>query len=135
MARIDYYGTDEIIKKLEMLGANVEEELEKALIASAEKPKQEMYDFIAKNHHRTGDTEKSFMETIEYDESTGKVFLEIGFNLKGKKNGLPTLYLNYGTPMIQPTFFIDKAIENNIDEIKKIQEETLEKALKNAGLK
>lgn len=134
MARIDYYGTDEVLKKLENLGVDVSDELAKALIASAEKPKAEMLDFI-RQHRRTGQTEDTFVENIEVDKDNGKIYLEVGFNLKGKKPGLPALYLNYGTPFIQPTFFIDKAIDNNIDEIKRVQQETLEKALKNAGLK
>lgn len=134
MARVDYYGADEIIKKLEELGANVEEELSRALIASCQKPKNEMLAYI-KEHKRTGETEASFTETIKTDEGKGKIYLDLGFNLSGTKPGLPALFLNFGTPFIEPSFFIDKAIEENRDEIKRVQEETLIKAVKEAGLK
>lgn len=135
--RIDYYGTDEIIQKLKKLGANVEEALALALERSAEKPKQEMFDFIAQKHHRTGDTEKSLLTEIEIDKKTRKIYLRVGFNLDKEdgKPGLPALFLNYGTPKQEPTFFIDKAIRNNIDEIKKTQQETLEELAKYLGLK
>lgn len=146
MARVDYYGADEIIRKLDDLGANVEEELSKALIASCQKPKQEMLSWIREDHRvktkdkpykRTGDTEASFIEKIKTDKEEGKIYLEIGFNLQKEdgKPGLPALYLNWGTPFIEPSYFIEKAINNNRDEIKRVQEETLIKALRKAQLK
>lgn len=136
MARIDYYGTDEIIQKLDRLGANVSEELAKALIKSAKKPKAEMLAYI-KQHRDTGKTEESFTETVREDTTKGKIYLDIGFNLNKKdgKPGLPALFLNYGTPFIEPSFFIDNAIENNRDEIKRVQQETLEKVAREMGLK
>ena len=136
MARIDYYGTDEIIQKLDRLGADVSKELAKALIQSAEKPKREMLAYISQ-HRVTGDTERSFTETIKEDTAKGKIYLDIGFNLSKKDGspGLPALFLNYGTPFIEPSFFIDNAIENNRDEIKRVQQETLEKVAREIGLK
>ena len=134
MARVDYYGADEIIKKLDDFGANVTEELSKALIASCQKPKQEMLSWI-KEHRKTGETEDSFIEEIKTDEEKGKIYLDIGFSLKGTKPGLPALYLNWGTPFIEPSYFINNAVENNRDEIKRVQEKTLLKALRDAQLK
>lgn len=140
MARIDYYGTDEIIQKLDRLGANVSEELAKALIKSAEKPKAEMlafFDHLKDPQRSTGKTKGSFVETVRDDTTKGKIYLDIGFNLNKKdgKPGLPALFLNYGTPFIEPSFFIDNAIENNRDEIKRVQQETLEKVAREMGLK
>ena len=136
MAKIEYYGTDEIIQKLDRLGANVGEELAKALIQSAQKPKSEMLAYI-RQHRDTGATENSFIETIKNDTAKGKIYLDIGFNLSSKDGspGLPALFLNYGTPFIEPSFFIDNAIENNRDEIKRVQQETLEKVARETGLK
>lgn len=135
--RIDYYGTDEIIQKLDRLGVDVKEELKNALLKCAEKPVQEMRDFIATNHHRTGATENSLIVRTEDDDDNGKVFVRVGFNLNKEdgKPGLPALFLNYGTPTQEPTFFINKIIENDIDEIKRIQQETLEVVARKVGLK
>lgn len=130
MARINYYGTDEVVRKLDDLGENVEDIVFNALLESAEKPKEEMLNFI-KNHKRTGITEGSFKETLKKED--GKIYLEIGFDIK--RGGLPALFLNYGTPRQEPYFFIDKAIENNLDEIKKTQEEAMQRALAKAKLK
>lgn len=136
MARIDYYGTDEIIQKLDKLGANIGEELAKALKQSAVKPKNEMLSYI-REHRDTGATEDSFTETIVNDEAKGKIYLDIGFNLSKKAGspGLPALFLNYGTPYIEPSFFIENAIENNRDEIQRTQQEALEKVARELGLK
>ena len=135
--RIDYYGTDEIVQKLDRLGVDVSQALKTALLKSAEKPAQEMRDFIATNHRRTKTTENSLIVKTEEDEDNGKLFVRVGFNLNKEdgKPGLPALFLNYGTPTQEPTFFIDKIIENDIDEIKRIQQETLEKVARDVGLK
>ena len=131
MARIDYYGTDELIQKLDRLGGNVDEVLASALLKSAEKPKEEMLAYI-EEHKRTGLTESTFTENIEHERDSGTIYLEVGFDIK--KGGLPALFLNYGTPTIEPSFFINNAIDNNIDEIKRVQIETIEKAIKESGL-
>lgn len=133
-ARIDYYGTDEVIQKLDRAGIDVVKVLADVLKQSAEKPKKEMLNFI-RQHRQTGETEDSFIEQIKTDEDTGKIYYSIGFNLDGKKPGLPALFLNYGTPTQEPYYFIDNAIDENIDGIKKTQEEALEKIMRDAGLK
>ena len=132
MARIDYYGTDDIVKKLEKLKVNTTQALAQALKESAEVPKREMLDYI-KQHRKTGKTEESFTETIKTENDV--IYLELGFNLSGaNKPGLPALFLNYGTPFIEPSFFIDKAIENNTDKIKQTQQKTLERIAKENNL-
>lgn len=126
--RIDFYGSSELLKKLEKAGANVEKLVVDALQKSVEKPKQEMYDYM-KAHTRKGDyvhTIDSF--TTEIKQEGDKVYLKLGFDIKN--GGLPAVFLNYGTPKIPPSFFIDNAIENNVDEIKRVQLEALNEAFK-----
>ena len=147
-ARIDYYGTDEVIQKFDRVGIDVVKVLADVLKQSAEKLKKEMLDFIKQSHRhpdkktgkirdykKTGKTEDSFIEQIKTDENTGKIYYSIGFNLDGNKPGLPALFLNYGTPTQEPYYFIDNAINENIDEIKRTQEEAFEKIMKDVGLK
>jgi len=114
-AQITFYGDKQIIDKLDSIGANVEKVCLEALKKSIQLPKQEMLDFI-KEHRRTGTTEESFKE--EFSVENGVISCYVGFDLP---KGLPALYLNVGTPTIEPTFFIDKAVENNLDEIRNIQ--------------
>ena len=122
-ARIDFYGSSELLKKLERAGANVEKCIVDALQKSVEKPKQEMLDYI-RQHKLTGQTEDSFTTEIKHEKN--KVYLKVGFDIK--KGGIAAIFLNYGTPKIAPSWFIDNAVENNLDEIKRAQIDALNKA-------
>lgn len=122
-AKIEFYGSSELIKALERAGANVEQCIVDALQQSVEKPKEEMLQYI-RQHKLTGQTEDSFTTEIKHDGN--KVYLKVGFDIK--KGGIAAIFLNYGTPKIAPSFFIDNAIDHNIDEIKRAQLEALNKA-------
>lgn len=122
-AKIDFYGSSELLKRLEAAGANVEKCIVDALQKSVEKPKEEMLQYI-RRHKLTGQTEDSFTTEIKHEEN--KVYLKVGFDIK--KGGIAAIFLNYGTPKIAPSFFIDNAIDHNIDEIKRAQLEALNKA-------
>lgn len=123
--RVEFYGTTELLQKLEKAGGNLEKEITKAFERSIKKPKQEMLDFI-KQHKQTGVTEESFVENIKSGKEN--IFCEVGFSTR--KGGIASIFLNVGTPFMEPTFFIDNAVENNLDEIKKEQENALKEAFK-----
>lgn len=126
-AKIEFFGTAELLKKLEKAGANLEKEIANALSRSIQKPKEDMINFMqTKPEHKTGRTVNSWTETIE--EKDGVIYMEAGFSVR--KGGIASIFWNLGTPYRTPTFFVDKAVEENIDEIKKIQLETLNKAFK-----
>lgn len=137
IGRVDYFGSDEIIQKLDRAGADVNKLLADALMKSVEKPYREMQSFI--ENHRKTPAPNSTADTLtkEIKDDGDKIYLYVGFNLNDSdgKPGLPALFLNYGTPTQGATHFIDNAIENNIDEIKRVQVETLKKALSDLGLK
>lgn len=122
-SRIDFYGSSELLKRLEAAGANVEQCVVNALEKSVEKPKAEMLEYI-RQHKLTGKTEQSFTTEIKHEGN--KVFLKVGFDIK--KGGIAAVFLNYGTPKIAPSFFIDNAIEHNLDEIKRAQLQALNEA-------
>lgn len=124
-SKIDFYGTSEFLQKLEKAGGNVEKAIVNALKKSAEKPKQQMLEYMHQ-HKLSGATMKSFTEEIKSEGD--KIYMKVGFDIK--KGGLPAVFLNYGTPRIAPSFFIDNAIENNLDEIKRVQLEALNNAFK-----
>lgn len=126
-AKIEFFGTTELLKKLEKAGANLEKEIANALSRSIQKPKDDMINFMqTKPEHKTGRTVNSWTETIE--EKDGVIYMEAGFSVR--KGGIASIFWNLGTPYRTPTFFVDKAVEENIDEIKKIQLETLNKAFR-----
>lgn len=126
-AKVEFYGSTEIIKKLEKAGANVEKEIINALQKSIQKPKEEMINFMqTKPEHKTGRTVSSWVEEIK--EENGQIIMEAGFSTR--KGGIASIFWNLGTPYRSPTFFVDEAVENNLDEIKRIQEEVLLKAFK-----
>ena len=124
-SRIEFFGTSELLQKIENAGKNVEQACIDALKASVQKPKDEMLQFI-REHHLTGQTEESFVEEIKTEN--GKIYCEVGFSIR--EGGLAALFLNLGTPRIKPSFFIDNAVDHNIDEIKKAQIEALNKAFR-----
>lgn len=126
-ARVQFYGTAEILKKLDRAGANIEKEIINALHKSIQKPKEEMISFMqSKPEHKTGKTVASWVEEIK--EENGQIIMEAGFSTR--KGGIASIFWNLGTPYRTPTFFVDEAVENNLDEIKRIQEEALKEAFK-----
>lgn len=124
-SRIEFFGTSELLKKIEQAGKNVEKACEDALRASIQTPKQEMLEYI-QQHHLTGQTEDSFVEEIKNEN--GKIYCEVGFSIR--KGGIAALFLNLGTPKIKPSFFIENAVDHNIDKIKADQLKALNKAFR-----
>lgn len=126
-ARVEFYGSSELIKKLEKAGANIEKEIINALHKSIQKPKDEMISFMqSKPKNKTGKTVSSWVEEIKSEN--GQIIMEAGFSTR--KGGIASIFWNLGTPYRSPTFFVDKAVENNVDEIKRIQEEALKNAFR-----
>lgn len=123
---IEVYGIGDLLKKIEKADGNLEDAITKSVMKSIELPKADMLTYI-KQHHRSGKTEDSFtVYPMEWKDGVGTV--RLGFSIK--KDGLPAIFLNVGTPKIKPSFFIDNAVDNNIDEIHRIHRDTLEEILK-----
>lgn len=127
---IQFYGDSSVIKLLDRLGADVPKALTKALKDSIEIPKKDMLDFVsASQHYETGATEQSFeVEEPVYDSKNGTITAKIGFSIR--KGGLASIFLNFGGMYNQPYFFIDKAVDDNVDAIKKAQIEALKSVIK-----
>lgn len=127
---IQFYGDTSVIKLLDKLGADVPKALTKALKDSIEIPADEMKYFVSRaGHYETGLTEESFeVEEPVYDSKTGTITAKIGFSVK--KGGLASIFLNFGGMYNQPYFFIDKAVDDNVDAIKKAQIEALKSIIK-----
>jgi hypothetical protein len=127
--KIGFQGDVELLKKLEEAGANVEQEIIKAIQQSVRKPSEEMLSFMRKHKRRqAGGTLDSWEETIT--SKKGIINAEFGFSVR--KGGLASIFWNYGTPRNAPSahWFVSNAIEQNIDEIIEAQNIALRKAFK-----
>lgn len=126
-AKIEFFGAAELLKQIEKAGGNLEQEIISAIRKSAEKPSNEMLSFI-RQHKRSGRTEDSWHEEIKSKD--GIITAEIGFSVR--KGGLPAIFHNVGTPRNAPaaSYFVDNAVESNIDEIIEEQNKALLKSFK-----
>lgn len=127
-ANIGFYGDVELLKRLEEAGQNVEQLIINAIQQSARKPSEEMQSFMRKHKRRKVGTLESWEETIK--NKKGVINAEFGFSVR--KGGLASIFWNYGTPRNAPSahWFVDNAVEKNIDSIIESQNVALRKAFK-----
>lgn len=123
-----FSGFEEMIAKIEKAGATAEKAVTAAVKEDAEWTRQQLLDFIQK-HKETGATEESLVQ-INVETYRGKISCKVGFSISD--GGLAAVFLNYGTPKIAPTFFIDKAF-NNKKKHQEIQEKAMQKILSEIG--
>lgn len=83
-------------------------------------------------HGRTGRTLASFYDGKLVWSSGG--YAEFLYGFQKKKGGLPALYLEYGTPRIEPEFMMHWAVKDNLDVIKARLMTELEKKLRTEGI-
>lgn len=128
-SNFEFYGSEEILKSIEEAGANVEQEIVKALRFSAQKPSDEMQSFI-RGHKARGLAEKSWVENLKISKK-GIIDFEAGFSVR--KGGLGAVFHNLGTPRLAPaaSFFVDKAVDDSIDSIIAAQQDALIKSFRN----
>ena len=134
---IDMYGTQDLLKKIEQAGGNVNEAIKKCVDNSLAQVGLKMQLFMME-HRETGATYESYKQ-LEAKEEAVKIGKEtysvkdgvvamVGYN--AKKGGLPAIFLDVGTPKQKPYFFRYYAIENSRTQIEQIQRETLNEILK-----
>lgn len=133
-AVVEWYGFDDLIKKIEKAQGSVTEAVVSAIKKSAEPVKKDMQDYVNKHSPEgsdaskwaTGSTRDSWKERLSLKKDS--VTYSIGYSIRD--GGLASIFLNYGSPTTYPSFFIEKAVENNVDKVATIQEETLKEILK-----
>ena len=129
---IEFNAYDVLQRKLKAIDGNAKQTAENALKASHNYVTKKLETAI-KPHKKTGETESSLRETpiIEW---TGDMVAEakVGFHIS--YGGLPSIFLMYGTPSIEPDNNLKEAIygTNTRKEIKKIQREVYEKSIERA---
>ena len=136
---INFYGFDEIAENLtkskELLATAVEEAMKKSI----EAPKADMLNFMEQHtkteqHKKTGHTIESWTESIKNENNIVRV--DIGFlaTPANKYQGLPAIFLNHGGLRNDPYYFIDNAVNNNIDKIKEAQITAIREVFKKCGI-
>lgn len=123
-----FSGFEEMINKIEKAGGTAEKAAAAAVKEDAEWTRQQLLDFIKKNKE-TGATEASLI-AVNVEAFRGKISCKVGFSIDN--GGLAAIFLNYGTPKIAPTLFIDKAF-NNKKKHQEIQEKAMQKILSEIG--
>ena len=130
---IKFYGFDEIAKNLTKSKELLATALEEAMKKSIEAPKADILNFMAQ-HKRTGHTAESWTETIKNENNIIRV--DIGFltTAGNKYQGLPAIFLNLGGLRNPPYYFIDNAMNNNIDKIKEAQITAIREVFEKCGI-
>ena len=130
--KIEFDAYDVLQRKLKEIGGNAKQTAENALKASHNHVTKKLETAI-KPHKKTGETENSLRET-PIVEWTGDMVAEakVGFHISD--GGLPSIFLMYGTPSIEPDNNLKEAIYGTKakNEIKKIQREVYEKSIERA---
>ena len=117
-------GFDELIRALERAGQDSKKAAEKALIEGKQAVTPDIREAMAR-HHRTGRTEASLdtKEEVRFGGTVAEV--DIGFHIR--QGGLPSIFLMYGTPRMQPDKRLYDAIYGT--KARKKFEDAAEKAL------
>lgn len=123
---IDMYGTQDLLKKIEQAGGNVNEAVKKCVDNSLAQVGLKMQLFMME-HRDSGDTYESYKQTLGKIKD-GVVNGVVGYVIK--EGGLPAIFLDVGTPKQKPYFFRYYAIENSRPQIEQIQRETLNEILR-----
>lgn len=99
---VEFAGFDEVLKKLNKLGADTKQITEDALQKSFDIVTRKAEAAIAKPNlpaggkFSTGRTEESLTRTLDVTWTGTEASAPVGFNIK--KGGLPSIFMMYGTP-------------------------------------
>ena len=122
---IDMYGVSDLLQKIEKAGGKVDAAVKKATDESLKQVGLKMQLFMME-HRDTGKTFDSYTQ-IEAAITDGNVTGLVGYDKK--KGGLPSIFLDVGTPKQKPYFFRYYAVENSRTQIEEIQRATLNEIL------
>ena len=123
---VEIYGVDDLLKKIEKAGGNVDDAVKKCVDNSLEQVGMMMQLFMM-GHRETGDTYSSY-EQISASIKNNSVNAMVGYNIEN--GGLPAIFLDVGTPKQKPHFFRYYAVRNSGKQLQEIQRNTLNEILR-----
>lgn len=132
--QMEVLGVKELLVKLDKLGVKLKPALLNTMYIStkpiAEQMQREMSKHTIPNGKgwSTGATYKSFVNEEVKTKGNNNIEWKIGYSVK--KGGLAAIFWNVGGAHINPTYFIDRAADDNLDKVIKKQREMLEERLK-----
>ena len=125
-------GFDELLKNIEDAGGSIQKAVDNGVRKGAQIQDTELKAQMRKSHVKSGLINRMPPPAIEWvgDTCTARVGYKMGdYNPKELSDGYKVAFLNYGTPRISPREFISAAKKKAKPQIKKAQEEVLNKVL------
>ena len=126
--QLDFSEFDTLLEKFENTEKDVRKAVEKGMVNSGELVTEKIQDAM-KKHYRTGKTISALYKdrTVTWEGSIAT--MPVGFNLK--TGGLPSIFLMYGTPKMNPDKKLYNALYGNSTKkrIKQIYEDTFAREL------
>lgn len=129
---LEWYGEQELVKKLAKLKNDVVPVLSKGMVDSAQFPKKKMIDFVSPSHHYHYGRTLDSWEEYPPEYKNGIISMEIGFSWK--KGGQGAIFLNLGGLHYKPFYFIDKAGAETVGIMADTQNRIIQEELKKCGL-
>ena len=119
--KFELKGLDEYLKKIQEMGGNIDEAVEKAVDEST-KPIYEDIQNWAKKHKLTGATLKGVAKT-DVQKEGNSYFVEVGIDTTHSKTAWHAVFVEYGTPKMAADPGIRPAF--NKSRVKRIQKQVL----------
>ena len=130
--QLNIYGFDELLKKIESAGGTINKAVDICMKQSAKTQETYLKAQMRKTKVDTDLINRMPPPEIEWNGNscTARVGYKKGdYNPKELSDGYKAVFINYGTPRISPREFIKAAKNKAKPQIKKEQEETLNKIL------
>lgn len=130
--QVQLYGFDDLLKKIEAAGGSINGAVDSCMKQSAQIQQKELKAQMRKA--KVKDSLTNRMPPPEIKWNGNACIARVGYK-KGDydpdhlSDGYKAVFINYGTPRISPREFIKKAQTKAKPQIKKAQEETLNKIL------
>ena len=121
--RLEFSGFEEMAERLDKLGGDLKKTTEKALEATHEHITPKVKEAFRKHDIKySHDTMKSLKKDSEVEWNGSVASVGVGFKISS--GGLPSIFLMYGTPKIQPDKKLYDSVYGNKTkkEVKALQE-------------
>lgn len=125
-------GFDELLKKIEEAGGSINGAVDSCMRQSAQIQQKELKAQMRQKHISSDLINRMPPPSLEWSGNAciARVgYVKGSYDPKNLSDGYKAVFINYGTPRISPREFVKAAQQKASKEIKKTQEETLNKIL------